>query len=326
MACLTSLTFADAADLASQYGLRLRALDALEAGSVNSNFRFSCETGVVFGRIYEEQAMAGAQAELRLLGELAATGVPVSAPLPRLDGAAAGLASGKPFSLFRWVSGEWLCHQRLTSEHCRLLGRALADVHAATPKLSALPEGRFGLPQLRERLAFINQNAPEFATDAAFIERGIVRYEGERDASLPCGLIHGDLFRDNVLWHQDRPAQEPELSALLDFESASSGVFTYDLMVCVLSWCFTHHLDLGRVHAMLDGYESVRPLSAAERTATTTEGQAVCLRFATTRITDFAMRTPPGAKPKRDYRRFFERYAALDAGVMAALWRERTGG
>jgi hypothetical protein len=53
---------------------------------------------------------------------------------------------------------------------------------------------------------------------------------------------------------------------------------------------------------------------------------AVCLRFATTRITDFAMRTPAGQTPKRDFKRFLARYAALDNGVMQDVWRDRRGG
>ncbi len=323
MACLTTLSLEEASALASEYGLELRSFDALEAGSVNSNFRFVVEGGPVFARIYEEQGLPGAEAELRLLFELADNGVPVSPPLRRLDGAGAGLAKGKPFSLYPWVAGEWLCHQRLTTEHCRLLGVALARVHLATPRLSGLPAGRFGLPQLRERLALIAEQAPEFRPFVDVIEAGIRRYEERGSAGLPRGLIHGDLFRDNVLWRNTAPGQAPQVAALLDFESASEGVFTYDLMVCVLSWCFTDGFDLLRVHAMLDGYESLRPLSPNERESTTSEGMVACLRFATTRITDFAMRTPPGQTPKRDFKRFLQRYAALESGVMQRVWKER---
>lgn len=323
MACLTTLTLAEATVLASEYGLQLRSFDALEAGSVNSNFRFVVAGGPVFGRIYEEQGLAGAEAESRMLTELAETGVPVSPPLPRRDGALVGLAHGKPFGLYPWVVGEWLCHQRLTAEHCRLLGEALARVHLATSRLTAFPPGRFGLPQIRERLTFIQRTAPQFASAVEFIESGIGRYEREVNPELPRGLIHGDLFRDNVLWRHGSVGEPPRIAALLDFESASEGVFTYDLMVCVLSWCFTDKLDLSRVSALLDGYESLRPLSPAERDSTTSEGMAVCLRFATTRITDFAMRTPPGQTPKRAFERFFDRYAALDAGAMRDLWRDR---
>jgi homoserine kinase type II len=323
MACLTTLTLAEAKVLAAEYGLELGGLDALEAGSVNSNFRFVTESGAVFGRIYEEQGLAGAQAESLLLSELSGNGVPVSPPLRRLDGAVIGLAQGKPFGLYPWVVGEWLCHQRLTDRHCHLLGAALAQVHLSTARLTALPPGRFGLPQIRERLAFIRRTAPLFADAVSFIEAGIVRYEREAIPGLPRGLIHGDLFRDNVLWHQDNGVSAPKIAALLDFESASEGIFVYDLMVCVLAWCFTHQLDLSRVNALLDGYESLRTLSPAERQATTSEGMAVCLRFATTRVTDFAMRTPPGQTPKRDFKRFFERYEALEAGIMRQVWAER---
>lgn len=324
MACLTALDMAEAQLLAAEYGLRLVNVEALEAGSVNSNFRFDCETGPVFARIYEEQDAEGAAAELRVLEGLSKVGVPVSAALPRLDGGLVGITSGgKPFSVYPWVVGEWLCHQRLRESHCHALGRALARVHEATPTLGELPKGRFGEPELRARLEHILRHGPEFEDSVRFIERGLEQYVSSLEGDLPQGLIHGDLFRDNVLWQLGRDVDSPEIAALLDFESASQGAFVYDLMVCVLSWCFTSELELRRVNALLDGYESVRPLSELERRATTTEGMAVCLRFATTRITDFAMRTPKGAEPTRDFRRFLQRYSVLQAGAMGQVWRER---
>jgi homoserine kinase type II len=327
MACLTPLSLTEAQRVGAEYGLSITRVWPLDAGSVNSNFRFECAGGEqVFGRLYEEQGAVGAEAEIRLLHELAELGVPTTAPLKRLDGNLVGSVGAKPFALYPWVNGEWLCHQRLLPVHCRALGTALAQVHLATPHLSNVADGRFGMPQIRERLVYVKATAPQFAADAERIEARIDQYEAERDRSLPTGLVHGDLFRDNALWRTDADGnpQNPTLAALIDFESASRGVFVYDLMVCVLSWCFTSTLERARVHALLDGYEALRPLSAAERAATTVEGKAVCLRFATTRITDFAMRTAVGGTPKRDYKRFLLRYEALERGAMAAVWQERS--
>src|SRR5690606_5992312 len=99
-------------------------------------------------------------------------------------------------------------------------------------------------------------------------------------------------------------------------ESASSGAFIYDLMVCVLSWCFTDSLQLDRARAMISGYTSVRRLEASEKLAAVGEGQLACLRFDTTRLTDFELRAAPGETPKRDYRRFLLRYEALAGGIL----------
>lgn len=325
MACLTPLSLDEARRLGAEYGVRIERVVPLDAGSVNSNFRFDCAPGgPVFGRIYEEQAADGAESEIRLLHELSRLGVATTAPLERLDKALVGSVSGKPFALYPWVEGEWLCHQRLQPKHCYELGRALARVHLSTRDLSHIPNGRFGTPELRKRLAYITRTDARFADEVKLIEARMAHYEATRDTSLPSGLVHGDLFRDNVLWElATMTSDAPRIAALLDFESASRGVFVYDLMVCVLAWCFTHTLDVARVNALLDGYEALRPLSAAERAATTVEGKAVCLRFATTRITDFAMRTPKGATPKRDYRRFLQRFDELERGGMTALWQAR---
>jgi homoserine kinase type II len=319
MAFLTDLDLPTARALGEVYGLSIARVEALAAGSVNSNFRLWTTTDeVYFARIYEEQASEGAAAEARLLWELSACGVCVAAPLqPKTD--AIALAKGKPFAVYPWIAGEDLCHGRLLPENCATLGGALARVHLATPCLSCIPQGRFGVAELFGRLDFIEENSKAHAADASRIRAALTRHAAARNTALPSGLTHGDLFRDNVLW------QGSSISALLDFESACRGPFLYDLMVCVLAWCYTSAFDLARVASLVAGYQAVRPLTSAERAAYVNEGALACLRFATTRITDFAMRTPPGDTPKRAYQRFLTRLEALEAGVLRPIFDKEFG-
>jgi homoserine kinase type II len=311
MALLTTLDLSAAALLGRAYGIDVIGVDALSLGSVNSNFRLRAQSGAVyFGRIYEEQDERGAQNEARLLRGLAQAGVPTAVPATPAGGERALTHAGKPFALYPWLEGESLCHERLTPAHCRQLGVALAKVHTASPMLGPLPDGRFGAPQLVERLRAIQSRTSTFDADIAHLEQRLGHYVAARSNELPMGLVHGDLFRDNVLW------QGGQLVALLDFESASRGAFVYDLMVCVLAWCYRASFDLERVRALVEGYQSVRALTASERAAAVGEGAIACVRFATTRITDFEMRAVPGQSPGRDYRRFLHRLAALEAGVL----------
>jgi homoserine kinase type II len=133
-----------------------------------------------------------------------------------------------------------------------------------------------------------------------------------RDPRLSRGVVHGDLFRDQVLWRDDG-----EIAALLDFESACDGTFAFDLMVTVLSWCVGDDLDAGLARAMADGYQRVRTLSEAERDGLAGEGSFAALRFAITRITDFSMRARnadgTARPPARDWRRFMKRFDKLQS-------------
>jgi homoserine kinase type II len=147
------------------------------------------------------------------------------------------------------------------------------------------------------------------------IEERLDRAEGERDRELPRGIIHGDLFRDNVLWHG------PELSALLDFESACEGSFAYDLVVTVLAWCYGDDFDERLVRAMYEGYAAKRPLAAGEIAALGTEARIASLRFAVTRITDYTMRRGLGERVMKDYRRFWLRHERVaELGAAFTRW------
>lgn len=312
MAFLTGLTLAEAKGLGHHFGLEITRVEPLSAGSVNSNFRLEAASGeLYFGRVFEEQGPAGAAAELRLLGELCRAGIPSTLPvLPIAEGVGV-THEGKPFALYRWIAGRDLCLGQVSAAHLERLGEVLARLHLATSAVTPLPAGRFGADGLRGRLEVIAaQGRDEHRAAGAKIASKLAEYEGQRDPTIPHGVIHGDLFRDNVLW------SETEIAALLDFESACMGPFVYDLMVCVWAWCYTAALQAERVSALFAGYCSVRPLSLSERAQLPIEGALACLRFATTRLTDFELRALPGETPARDYRRFLRRLEDLEGGAM----------
>jgi homoserine kinase type II len=112
-------------------------------------------------------------------------------------------------------------------------------------------------------------------------------------AALPHGVIHGDLFPDNVLF------QGKKLYGLIDFYFACNDKLAYDLAVCANAWCFENDEEFSyeRMEALMGGYESVRPLSQAERNAMPLLLRGAALRFLLTRLYDF-LNQPEGAMVK----------------------------
>ncbi len=310
MARLTPLPLEDARRIGAVYGLEIAEVDALAAGSVNSNFRLSTVGGrAFFGRIYEEQGARGAWSEAELSHALAEAGVPTPAPLELVEGGYIAEHAGKPVAIYPWIDGTILCQTRVDAAAAAAVGAALAHMHGSGVRVAG--EGRFRVADVEARLARIEREAPaDLAVAVPLIRERLEHYAPLRDRDLPQGLIHGDLFRDNVLWSGGR------ILALIDFESAARGAYAYDVMATLLAWCYGDGFEPELVRALLSGYHAVRPLEKRELDALPVEGAIACLRFATTRITDFAMRAPPGQPPVRDYRRFLARLVALENGAI----------
>jgi homoserine kinase type II len=328
MAILTALDLPGAQAIGRRYGLAVVEVRPVLAGSVNSNYALvhsggerapSIPSGAggaqVFLRIYEEQDAQSARGEAALLDHLCAGGVRTPRPIATDGGDFISEHAGKPVAIFPWCEGQGSCQAGVTAERARKVGEALARVHLAGATFQGGSKSRFDVQGMRYRLELLAQRVLDAPLRLVTLELGAAL---DRSLALPPpppesqGIIHGDLFRDNVLWDA-----EEHLAALLDFESASRGSFAFDLMVTVLAWCYAGptqgaHFEIELARAMVAGYSAVRRIPEAERARFWAEARFAAARFTITRITDFELR-PRGVGVFKDYRRFLGRLRAIEA-------------
>jgi len=312
MAILTALSRDELAVALGAFGLEVASVRGVLAGSVNTGFDVrDAQGGRWFVRVYEEQAEGGATREARLLARLAQAGVRTPPPRPRKDGV--GFVSsvrGKPLCVFPFVEGSHRCQAQMTEQDTRAVGAALGRVHAVGLGLPAeeglTTESRFSLAAIEARLRALDTSrlSSELAEARALLQDRALTLAPWQPRARQVPLVHGDLFRDNVLWNA-------EGLTLLDFESASRGGVAFDLAVTVLAWCYGDGIEPKLVAAMIDGYASERRLEPEEIEDVAPSAQLACIRFATTRITDYELR-PRTSGVYKDYRRWLARLRAVE--------------
>lgn len=321
MAVYTQVELEDASRITEAHGLgATTAVTPIAAGSVNTNYFVDGAYGRRFLRVYEEQDAAGVAYEWALLAHLVTEGLPVPRVVPGVEPGVVSVAS-KPVALFELVAGEEVCQKLVTPARAAAVGAFLGGFHRAQASFGWRREGRFRRSDLRGRLdRAASAGRPELEAPIARLRALLDALDAEEPEGLPRGVVHGDLFRDNVRFDGER------IHAAIDWESAADGVLAYDLMVTVLAWCVGDRLDFDLARTMVRAYDAERPLTNAEWGALRFLGRAVCARFATTRITDFHLRAvTAGAEPKRRFARFLERLDAIEAetaeGFAARLGR-----
>ncbi len=306
MGRFTELGLADAQRIVLAHGLgAARDVVPISAGTVNSNYFVDTASGRYFVRLYEQQEVEGVAYEWALVDFLAEAGVPLPA---RLKGPGPGelRVGGKPVVVYAQVVGEDLCQKRVDAVRVRAVGGALARAARVGRAFPIVRAGRFGLPDVARLLAQAElSDRAELAAPIHTLRSLHAELVDKLPTELPTGVIHGDLFRDNVLWQGDR------LMALLDWESASDGVLVYDLAVTILAWCCGDTLDWDLARALVDGYRQERELEVAEWEALWWQLRAACLRFATTRMIDVYLRGTYRAGYK-DFGRFLMRLDVIE--------------
>jgi homoserine kinase type II len=274
---------------------RVLSYKGIAEGVENSNFLLHTERGSYILTLYEKRVDAGdLPFFLGLMEHLAARGITCPLPVRTRAGAALGTLAGRPAAIVTFLEGMWV--RRPTAHHCGAVGEALARFHLAGDGFAIARPNALSVAAWRPLYERARARADEVVPGlAADIERELAHLEAAWPDTLPAGVIHADLFPDNVFFLGDR------LSGLIDFYFACNDALAYDLAICLNSWCFEPDLsfNLTKGRAMLQGYTRVRPLGPEECAALPLLCRGSALRFLLTRLYDW-LNVPPGAlvKPK----------------------------
>ena len=290
MAVYTPLTDEDVAALLAQYDIgAATSCEGISEGVENTNYKLTTPTGRYILTIFEKRvAEADLPFFMGVMERLAARGFRAPKPIATRAGALLTRIKDKPAAIISFLDGVW--PRQVALHHCAPVGEALAQMHIALSDFAGARANALSLRGWETLLVPRMDEAEKLRPGLAELVRKdmmAVRMAWRND--LPRGVIHADLFPDNVLFDGH------ELTGAIDFYFACTDALAYDLAVCLNAWCFDGpRYDLERGRAMIAAYESVRPLSTLEREMLPTLARGAALRFFATRLADWAA-TPDGA-------------------------------
>ena len=316
MAVYTVIDKRELADLVEDYGLvKLSAAHGIPYGSVNTNYLLDTPRGKHLLRVDEVKGELDVKRELELLLFLRKHSFPCPQPLVDRKNHFFRETGGKCLSVYRYVDGHIVRPERLTLAQIESSGHVLADLHSIGKNYKKCIDNRFSYERVADLYGEVRGRLPTyFRRIVRTLDDEIDYLQHYLENKLPKGIIHGDLFNDNLVFKGDK------VVAVLDFEAASRGKFVFDLATAVNALCFDENgYNLKRFEALIAGYESLRALSLAEWDAFPNELRFSALRFTVTRLRDFFLHpVDERVRVNKDFREFYER--------LRILRREREGG
>jgi len=283
MAVYTEVTDEEVAAFAGEYDIgAVLALKGIAEGVENSNYLLVTERGQYILTLYERRVTeADLPFFLALMEHLADRGIACPLPLHGRDGRMLRRLSGRPAAIITFLQGMW--PRRIQPRHCAELGAALARMHLAGADFPLRRPNALSVTGWRALFELCRDRAHEVSPGLADeLAAELATLEAAWPADLPSGVIHADLFPDNVFFRGER------LSGLIDFYFACNDAFAYDLAICLNAWCFESDgaFNVTKARVMLSNYRKVRPISLQELAALPLLARGSALRFLLTRLHD----------------------------------------
>jgi homoserine kinase type II len=325
MAVYTDVSAEDLTQFLSGYDLgELLSYKGIAEGVENSNFLVHTSSGHYILTLYEKRVAAGdVPFFLALMEHLHARGITCPQPVKNRTGETLGQLCGRPAAIVTFLDGMWM--RRPNAKHCAAVGEALARMHLAGADFGSRRPNALSVTGWRPLYAQAAARADELQHGLrSTIETELAQLEKTWPRELPQGVIHADLFPDNVFFLGNR------LSGLIDFYFACTDTLAYDVAICLNAWCFEpdHSYNVTKGRNLLTCYMAERSLSEAELHALPLLARGAAMRFLLTRLVDW-LNVPEGAlvQPKNPLEyfrklRFHQKAASVrDYGLPAERMR-----
>lgn len=316
MAVYTDVSAEELAAFLARYDIgELLSYKGIAEGVENSNYLVHTARGHYILTLYEKRVERNdLPFFLGLMEHLAARGLTCPQPVKTREGEALGALAGRPAAMVTFLEGMWI--RRPSVWHCAALGEALAKLHLAGQDFSLRRPNALSVSGWRPLYERAQGRGDTLKAGlCGEIGNELAQLEAAWPSGLPQGVIHADLFPDNVFFLGNA------LSGIIDFYFACTDTLAYDIAICLNAWCFEsdHSFNVTKGRALLQGYGKVRPLSDAEQAALPILSRGAALRFLLTRLVDW-LNVPPGAlvrpkDPLEYYRKLRFHQAVGDVGA-----------
>jgi homoserine kinase type II len=304
MAVYTDVGFEDLEVLLRGYDIGTpRSFKGIAEGVENSNFLLQTDRGRFILTLYEKRVSAADLPYfLDLLDHLAARGVACPVPVKSVSGAQWAELNGRPAAILTYLDG--LSLRRPDAGHCGEAGAALAGLHAAGADFPLQRPNTLGVAGWRKLTDATAARADTVQQGLAqLISSSLAELESAWPQDLPKGVIHADLFPDNVLFMSGK------VSGLIDFYFACNDCYAYDLAVMLNAWCFELDgtFNVTKSQSLIAAYRRKRPLGPDEISLFPVLARGAALRFLLTRLHDWLEHDPTALVRPKDPRDFARR-------------------
>jgi len=304
MAVYTDVSFEELEVFLAAYDLgEPHVFKGIAEGVSNSNYYLQTVRGTFILTLYEMRVdAADLPFYLGLMEHLAHAGIQCPTPVHARNGEVSGMLKGRAAAILTFLDGVSLRSPK--TEHCRLAGCVLAELHDAGAAFNGKRANTLG-PAGWRKLATDCASGADSVADGlrALIEDELASLEKAWPAQLPQGVIHADLFPDNVLFVND------EISGIIDFYFACNDALAYDLAVMLNAWCFENDgaFNVTKGRALIAGYQVKRALRPDEIAVLPLLCRGAALRFLLTRLYDWINHNPTALVRPKDPREFARR-------------------
>ena len=287
MAVYTKLEKGEIDNILSNYKLgKLKRFEGIKEGIENTNYSIQTEKGKYILTIYEKRVK---ETDLpffsNLMFELSKNGFMCPKPISNKDNNYTSDINNKKFMIVSFLDGK--SKSNLSPTECKIVGNQIAKLHKITKNFKFERKNNLSVKSWRNIFSQVKDKCNKIHLDLPkLIEANLISIEKEWPKNLPAGIIHADLFSDNIFFKNNK------FSGFIDFYFSCNDFYAFEIAICFNALCFDGFkqnlsFNVTKAKKLMEGYNEVRKISKEEKLAIKVLSQGAALRFLLTRVFDY---------------------------------------
>ncbi|WP_435150608.1 homoserine kinase [Candidatus Pelagibacter bacterium nBUS_44] len=287
MAVYTKINKKDIVSINDQYEIeKITHFKGIKKGIENTNYLLKTKKNKFILTIFEKRVSnKEIPFFMRLMETLNNSNINCPKPLKSKNGSVLIKLKNKKACIVSFINGKDKI--KLNLKNCFEIGKVIANIHEITKNIKISRKNSMGIKELEPLLKRIKFKSKKFANLQKFLTNNLKEIKKNWPSKLPQGVIHGDLFIDNIFFNKDK------LSGVIDFYFAANDYFMYEIAICINALCFDFKkskfiINKQKVKNLIKGYESIKKISLKEKKSLNILCRGAAIRYLLTRLYDYS--------------------------------------